>query len=93
MATALDLARWILVEVEGWTDARFDKVLKKRKTYGVPLKQKIALTIDYNPVAIHENGRAMFLSDVYKFDRDQIAGKTPYPQAKQGRQTQAVLVD
>lgn len=90
---ALDLARWILVEVEGWTDARFDKVLNKRKTYGVPLKQKIALTIDYNPVAIHANGRAMFLSDVYKFDRDQIAGKTPYKQPNMGRQTQAVLAD
>jgi len=90
---ALDLARWLLVEVEGWTDHRFDKVLGKRKTYGVPLKHKVVITIDYNPVAIHENGRAMFLSDVYKFDRDQVAGKTPYPRARGGRQTQAVFVD
>ena len=90
---ALDLARWVLVENEGWTNERFDKVLKKRKTYGVPLKNKIALTIDYSPVAIHENGRAMFFSDIYKFDRDQAAGKTPYRQPTKGRQTQVVLVD
>ncbi|MGB0588508.1 MAG: L,D-transpeptidase family protein [Myxococcota bacterium] len=90
---ALDLARWILVDNEGWTNERFDKVLKKRQTYGIPLKNKIAITIDYNPVAVHENGRAMFLSDVYKYDRDQAAGKTPYVQPKKGRQTQVVLVD
>ncbi len=90
---ALDLARWVLVDNEGWTNDRFDKVVKKRKTYGVPLKKKIAITIDYNPVAVHENGRAMFLSDVYKFDRDQAAGKTPYRQPTKGRQTQVVLVD
>ena len=90
---ALKLARWLLVEVEGWTNDRFDKVLNKRKTYGVPLKQKVAITIDYNPVAVHENGRAMFLSDVYKFDRDHAAGKTPYEKTKAGRQTQVVLVD
>ena len=90
---ALDVARWILVENEGWTNSRFDKVLKRRQTYGVPLKNKIAITVDYNPVAVHENGRAMFLSDVYKFDRDQAAGKTPYVQPRKGRQTQVVLVD
>ena len=90
---ALDLARWILVENEGWTNERFDKVLKKRQTYGVPIKNKIAITVDYNPVAVHDNGRAMFLSDVYKFDRDQAAGKTPYVQPRKGRQTQVVLVD
>lgn len=90
---ALDVARWVLVDNEGWTDKRFDKVLKRRQTYGVPLKHKIVITIDYNPVAVHENGRAMFLSDVYKFDRDQAAGKTPYVQPTKGRQTQVVLVD
>jgi murein L,D-transpeptidase YcbB/YkuD len=90
---ALDVARWVLVDNEGWTDKRFDKVLKRRQTYGVPLKHKIVITIDYNPVAVHENGRAMFLSDVYKFDRDQAAGKTPYVQPTRGRQTQVVLVD
>ena len=45
---ALELARWVLVNNERWTDARFDKVLKKRQTYGVPLKNKIAIAIDYS---------------------------------------------
>ena len=90
---ALDLAQWLLVDNEGWTKERFDKVVAKRKTYGVPLKTKVAITIDYNPVAVHANGRAMFLSDVYKFDRDQAEGKTPYEKSSAGRQTQVVLVD
>ncbi|PIE19153.1 MAG: hypothetical protein CSA66_02975 [Proteobacteria bacterium] len=74
----LDLARWLLVEQGDWTDERFDRVLASRQEYGVALDEKIPVTIDYNTVGVHSSGRMMFYSDVYRYDRDYNAGKTPY---------------
>lgn len=91
-ADALELARWILTELEGMEPARFDQIVDSRETYGIALKQKIPVTIDYNTVGIHESGRVMFFADIYKFDRDLEGGKTPYQQPRQGRMTQVVLV-
>ena len=90
---ALDLARWILVDLEGVKNERFDEILEGGEPYGINLDNRIPITIDYNTVGVHESGRMMFYLDVYKFDRDQIAGKTPYKQPNMGRQTQAVLAD
>jgi murein L,D-transpeptidase YcbB/YkuD len=56
------------------------------------LKTKIPLTIDYNVVGVHESGRMMFYSDVYRYDRDLASGVTPYPPLKESWLEQAVLV-
>ena len=90
---ALELAKWVLTEVEEMTPERFDQILESRKTYGIALKTKIPITIDYNTVGVHESGRIMFYLDVYKFDRDLGAGKTPYPKGPpQLRFSQVVLL-
>lgn len=89
---ALDLAKWILTEIEGVTAKRFDKIMERGKTYGIPLKTKIPISIDYNTVGVHESGRMMFYLDVYKFDRDLLESKTPYSPQVAGSQTQVVLV-
>ncbi len=91
-ADALDLARWILVDLEGMEPDRFDKIVDSRETYGIALKTHIPVTIDYNTVGVHETGRMMFYADVYRFDRDLEAGKTPYEQPRKGNVTQVVLV-
>ena len=89
---ATELAKWILIELEGMPPERFDEILATRKVYGVPLKTKIPLTIEYNAVGVHSSGRMMFYSDVYHFDRDLAAGKTPYQKRRESWLEQAVLV-
>ena len=78
----LDLARWLLVDVEGWTPERFEEVLESRQEYGVALKNKVPVTIDYNTVGVHSSGQIMFFSDIYRYDRDYFEGKVPYPAAR-----------
>lgn len=74
----LDLAKWLLVDEGEWTEERFDEVLRSRQEYGVALKEKIPITVDYNTVGVHPSGKIMFYADIYRFDRDYFAGKTPY---------------
>jgi murein L,D-transpeptidase YcbB/YkuD len=89
---ALELAKWVLTEVGQLTEKRFHEILDSRETYGIALKTKIPLTIDYNVVGVHESGRMMFYSDVYRYDRDLASGVTPYPPLKESWLEQAVLV-
>ena len=90
---ALDLARFILIDVEGMSPRTFDKALDARKTYGVRLKTLVPISIDYNSVGIHdETGKVMFYADIYKFDRDYRAGKTPYKRYPQRGLEQAVVL-
>ena len=89
---ALDLAKWVLTEVEQMTPAKFKRILDSRETYGVAIKTRIALTIDYCTVGIHPSGRVAFYADIYRFDRDFRAGKTPYPALRGRGLEQAVLV-
>lgn len=74
----LDLAKWLLVDEGEWTAERFEQVLQSRQEYGVALKEKIPITIDYNTVGVHPSGKIMFYADIYRYDRDYFAGKTPY---------------
>lgn len=90
---AMDLARYLLIEVEGMNARKFERVLAKRKTYGVKVKKDIAITIDYSSVGIHaESGKAMFYSDIYDYDEDFAAGKTPYKKYPQRGLEQAVVL-
>ena len=75
---ALDLAKWMLTDIQEMTEKRFKQILDSRQTYGIALENKIPITIEYNTVGVHESGRMMFYLDVYKFDRDLLKGNTPY---------------
>ncbi|MCB9729859.1 MAG: L,D-transpeptidase family protein [Deltaproteobacteria bacterium] len=89
---ALDLARWLLCDVQGLEPARFDRILESREEYGIALTKKVAITIDYSTVGVHSSGKLMFYADIYRFDRDLEAGKTPYPPAPVANLEQAVIL-
>jgi len=90
---ALDLAKFVLLEVEGMSKRKYERALKARKTYAVKLKKDVPITIDYNTVGVHEEtGKAMFYADIYKFDRDYLAGKTPYKRYPHRGMEQAVVL-
>jgi murein L,D-transpeptidase YcbB/YkuD len=89
----LELARWLLIEVQGMPAAKFEKVLDAREEYGVVLENKVPLTVEYNTVSVHESGRTMFLADVYGYDRDYADAKTPYPKQTSAQLEQVVLTE
>lgn len=75
----LDLARWLLVEIDKeMSNEEFDEVLAKREERHFALNPKLPISTDYVTTTIDEEGRIVFLSDVYGFDRDYLDGKTPY---------------
>lgn len=75
----VDLARWILVEVDKeMTNEEFDAILAKREERHFALNPKIPISTDYVTTTIDEQGRIVFLADVYGFDKDYFDGKTPY---------------
>lgn len=76
----LELARWLLVDQGDWTAERFQQVLDSRQEYGVALKNKVPITIDYNTVGVHSSGRMMFYSDIYRYDKAYFEGNVPFRQ-------------
>ncbi len=74
----LDLARWILVEVDKeMTNEEFDAVLEAREERHFAIKPRIPISIDYTTTTIDEAGRINFLSDVYGFDKEFFEGRVP----------------
>jgi len=75
----LDLARWLLVEIDKeMSNEEFDEVVAKREERHFALNPKLPISTDYVTTTIDEEGRIVFLADVYGFDRDYMDGKTPY---------------
>jgi murein L,D-transpeptidase YcbB/YkuD len=75
----LALARWLLIEATGrLTAEKFDEVLESRKESAFALDPKIPISTDYVNTGFDVDGRLVFYSDVYGYDRDFAEGKTPY---------------
>jgi murein L,D-transpeptidase YcbB/YkuD len=79
----LDLARWILVEVDkDLTNEEFDAILEAREERHFAVNPRIPISTDYITTTIDEAGRINFLSDVYGFDKDFFEGNVPRPPDK-----------
>ncbi len=75
----LDLARWILVEIDKeLTDEQFDEVLAAKEERHFAVNPRIAISTDYVTTTIDDQGRINFLADVYGFDKDYFEGKVPH---------------
>ena len=75
----VELARWLLIEVTGrLTTEKFDEILESRKESAFALESKIPISTDYVNTGFDPEGRLVFYSDVYGYDRDWAEGKTPY---------------
>jgi murein L,D-transpeptidase YcbB/YkuD len=76
MHKPMDFAKWLL-ENEGAYDAKEIKDKLKEKTYHpIFLKHKVPVHIEYYTVRVDEDGRAVFLIDIYGRDQaaDPLAG-------------------
>jgi len=67
---ATKLAQFLL-EKDGWDAKEVKRSIKAKSTQrGMKLKSEIDLITEYITVDIAEDGKAVFLTDIYKYDRD-----------------------
>ena len=76
----LDLAFTIASKVNAMTRDEFDRLLRMGTEYGIDLKEKLPIYLDYNTVSVDDEGRLLLLPDVYGFDRGAIRGRLPVNQ-------------
>ncbi|MCB9476086.1 MAG: L,D-transpeptidase family protein [Deltaproteobacteria bacterium] len=69
----LEMAEFLLKK-DGVVDSkRIEEILASRTTTPIELKHKVPIHIEYQTVSTNEDGRAVFLDDVYKRDVDLLA--------------------
>jgi murein L,D-transpeptidase YcbB/YkuD len=67
---AMKFAQFLL-EKDGWDPKEVKRSLKAKKTQrGMKLKKEIDLITEYITVDVADDGKPVFLTDIYKYDRD-----------------------
>jgi murein L,D-transpeptidase YcbB/YkuD len=72
VADAMTLARVLVGENTGWSEARIDEALAKAGTTRVPLDRPIPVHIVYNTAWVAEDGTINLRPDIYNRDAKQI---------------------
>ena len=62
------LALYLLRNTTSWDENKFDEILKKNKTFGIPLKPNIPIYIVYFTTWVDGKGEINFRNDLYDFD-------------------------
>jgi len=65
----LDMAKFILESDNAYDEEKFQTLLESLKEKTIPLTTPVRIFIEYNVTSIAEDGKPMFLSDIYKYDR------------------------
>ena len=74
---AVDFAKWILAR-DGFSDDEVRRSFRMTDYQrGFDLKQPIDLITEYMTVDLNDDGRPVFLSDIYRYDRDYFDGDLP----------------
>ncbi|MCA9562129.1 MAG: L,D-transpeptidase family protein [Myxococcales bacterium] len=68
----LDLARLLLQQDGQYDEERFQAILDLDTERTVHLNENIPIFIEYYVVRVDDEGRANFLADVYRYDRDRL---------------------
>ncbi len=74
---ALDFANWLLVQ-DGWEPDDVRRSLLSDKTQrGMPLKKPLDLITEYITVDVAHDGKPVFLTDIYGYDKAFLQGDVP----------------
>ncbi|MDP8254462.1 MAG: L,D-transpeptidase family protein [Candidatus Alcyoniella australis] len=72
LENALEMAQW-LIEQDGHPEAaNTERMLRSGNNRRLELRTKIPIHIEYVTVALHDDGRAIFLTDIYGRDRQRV---------------------
>lgn len=81
---ALDLAQYVLEKFADVDKAKYDELFATGQQTPIPLTKELRVFVEYVTVVADDKDRLVFLKDVYHYDRDWLAGKTPSPTARYG---------
>ena len=74
---ALDFANWVLVQ-DGWDPKEVRRSLLSDKTQrGMALKKPLDLITEYITVDVAHDGKTVFLTDIYGYDKAFLQGDVP----------------
>lgn len=63
------LARFVLQDMAGWDEARIRQAMTKGQSNTLRLQQPLPVVLAYGTAIVQEDGRVMFLPDIYGLDR------------------------
>jgi murein L,D-transpeptidase YcbB/YkuD len=72
----VELVRYLLARDNNEYANKVDELLEKRRSLTVYLNKKVPIHIEYVTVVTNEQGRAVFCTDPYHRDADEIADYT-----------------
>lgn len=75
----MDLMQYLLENDNQWDPARIDRLFEAGEETSVILRESVPVHFEYYVVRVDDEGRANFLSDVYRYDRNRM--NTPDPEA------------
>jgi len=73
LQNALEMGRWLLEQDQHPEAENIDDILKSGRNTRLELQTKIPIHIEYVAVTVHEDGRIIFLTDIYGRDKEKIA--------------------
>ena len=73
----LDMAKYLLTRDQSISTERFQTILAEKKEKSLALKTPISIYVEYNVTSVDEEGRPMFLIDIYRYDQGFFRGELP----------------
>lgn len=72
----LKFAEYLLTQDGSWDEKSFQRQLGTGVESGIRLKKTVPIHIEYMTARADEQGRVHFLSDIYRYDREELEGKS-----------------
>jgi len=74
---AVDFARYLVGKRVDLKGDDFDRILETNHTRSLELTEKLQVYTGYNTIELTEDGRIVFLEDIYSYDRAYFRGELP----------------
>jgi len=68
----LDFMQYLLEQDEQWDEARVNRIFESGVETSIRLSQGVPIFVEYYVVRVDDEGRANFLADIYRLDRDRM---------------------
>lgn len=86
----LDFLEYLLRQDGQWDDDRIERIFESKEETTIVLREPIPVHAEYYVVRVDDDGRANFLADIYRLDRDRLDPPDPdrgrcEPEAAPGR--------
>ncbi|MFT4705788.1 MAG: murein L,D-transpeptidase YcbB/YkuD [Bradymonadia bacterium] len=66
------LLEYVLTQDGQWDERKVDRIFERGREESITLEDHIPVHMEYYVVSIDDDGRANFLADIYRYDRDRI---------------------